>query len=404
MADDAPKKSDIDFDELDKAVNSLMGKVAGETLEDSGKTKTLDINTTLDKGEKPVYNELSKVAEGIGSEMLVTDSEVELVEDLTKLPDEMALPVAQTKPAEAPTPQANTEPEKVHIELPKPADEETSAEPGKVEEAPAESPAEKPVDPPKPAVKRPSSGRFMDMVHPKADMTMPPLPNLVVPERKGVVTAATPAAAAIVAPPREELKEQTTPEPALSTPFIPDAKVEKRPLGAAAPTGGSIPIVSHDDDTSDDPKAADEEEVDDEVIETKAINSEQEKKHDDGSGDEQRALNASDFEKASSTEQELMKIEATETAEAVSVKTEAAQTIEKVESGDTENLKKVKKDEKLHGDVKLPDGAIFDTKDYHQAIGHPPKQKSGWGKVLLIVILIILAIAIAGGAYLMFGK
>ncbi len=45
---------DIDFDELDKAVNSLMGGVKGKP--DGSESKTLTIAPTLKEGEQPAYD------------------------------------------------------------------------------------------------------------------------------------------------------------------------------------------------------------------------------------------------------------------------------------------------------------------------------------------------------------
>lgn len=382
MSDEPAKKSDIDFDELDKAVNSLMGNVGSETLEDSDRTKTLAINTTLKGDEKPTYDALGKAAEAIGNETLVTDGEVELVEDLTKLPDVMELPDLTDK-----------KPESEEAEKPKPTEQPVSIS----------------TVAPKPAVKRPSSGRFMDMVHPKGDMRgSAPLPNLVVPDRAGAKPAATPVVAATpVAVAKPEVKEETPPLEAPLTPFLPDAKVEKRPLGAAQPTGGNIPVSSDTKPTEtvvepvETPvTAAPIEPEESEPVETEPINSEPKKK-DDGSGDEQRALNASDFEKETSAEQELSKIESSEAKTAAETPT-----IEKVESGDTEDLKAPKKMTYDEATTTTPkpaaESAIYDTKEYHQPISHPAKQKSGWSTVIIIVIIIVLMVAIAGGAYLLF--
>jgi len=326
MSDD-PSKHDIDFDELDKAVHSLMGKVGSETLEDDDKTKTLDINATLKADEKPSYDALGKAAQTIGDETLVTDSEVELVEDLSKLSDTMQLPV----------PTAGDE---------KPAE-------------PVQAADRKPV----PAVKRPNSGRFMDMVHPNADMrSAAPPANLAVPSRSSapaVITAPTsptlaagkPAAPAVPAP------------DAPLTPFLPDAKVEKRPLGSAAPTGENSPTSVSDEKP-------------------------------DAENDAQHVLDPIDFQKESPNEEELSKIAAIEANDNDSL------TIEKVESGDTEHLKSPAKPA---GDDKPGEGTIYDMENYHQPISHPPKQKSGWGTVLIIILIIVLAIALGGGAYLYFG-
>ncbi|MFZ1360765.1 MAG: hypothetical protein WAS27_01910, partial [Candidatus Saccharimonadales bacterium] len=64
---------DIDFDELDKAVNSLMGGVKDES--DGPTAKTLSISTTLKEYEEPAYNKIQLAAERIGNEALVTDDE-----------------------------------------------------------------------------------------------------------------------------------------------------------------------------------------------------------------------------------------------------------------------------------------------------------------------------------------
>lgn len=78
-----------------------------------------------------------------------------------------------------------------------------------------------------PAARR-SSGRFMDVVHPSSDMRT----------RTGYTSAAEAPAPSrpttFVAPVAEEAKEEDWSKP-LESPFLPDAKVEKRPLGGAGP-------------------------------------------------------------------------------------------------------------------------------------------------------------------------
>lgn len=75
---------------------------------------------------------------------------------------------------------------------------------------------------PAPVAPRPATGRFMDMVHPSADM------------RTAVVPRPTPMATPITQS-NESPQSNSIPAPEVpSSPFLPDAQVEKRPLGAFA--------------------------------------------------------------------------------------------------------------------------------------------------------------------------
>jgi hypothetical protein len=83
-----------------------------------------------------------------------------------------------------------------------------------------------------PAARR-SSGRFMDVVHPSSDMRPgSEMPNSSRPQ----TTATAPAAVApVVQPDPVETSLEDWQKP-LESPFLSDAKVEKRPLGGEAPT------------------------------------------------------------------------------------------------------------------------------------------------------------------------
>lgn len=124
-------------------------------------------------------------------------------------------------------------------------------------------PVEQPVDTPMTPVSRPapaarrSSGRFMDVVHPSSDMRtgspvsprettnepaprttfVPPVPSPLEPqvssEPENVVSDA------------EKEFEANWSSP-LESPFLPDAKVEKVPLGSAFPTGPSDAVPAQD--------------------------------------------------------------------------------------------------------------------------------------------------------------
>lgn len=105
----------------------------------------------------------------------------------------------------------------------------------------APTPVATPAPAPAPAIRR-SSGRFMDVVHPSSDMRSkqtftPPVPRQPIQP--------------VQAAPAVDRVEETAPEIAfedelpawsvpLESPFLPDAKVEKRPLGGAAPLNAPL--------------------------------------------------------------------------------------------------------------------------------------------------------------------
>lgn len=329
-------KNDIDFDELDRAVNSLMGGVAGSSSRGSDEApepKTLSISTTLKPGEKPAYERVGEVAKRIGSETLTTDNDATTITDIGEISQPELQPVAvpvnvpQQSQSTAPKPQSNIRPN---------------------------SSSEGPVAP------RPSGGRFMDVVHPSSDMKT----SLPQQAPTPVVTSSVPTER--VEPPAPTV----TPDIELTSPFLADAKVEKRPLG-----GESTPPVKEDDYSHND--------MPEEIV---AINSEAIARHNLGNNT-QEILDASQFESVSSVDKQIQAIEANHEATLPDSQSDEIRAVESVDSGATATQQ----------------GAIFDVNDYHQPLNHPPKQKSGWGVVVIIVIIIILASAIGAGAYFLLG-
>ena len=378
MADE-PQKSDIDFDELDKAVASLMGKVGSETIDDEQqKTKTLAINSTLTPDQTPKYGELEKTAEKIGDETVVTTDNMNLPDDIDNLPDHMTLPAAEVAPVE-------------ETQAPNPASVVESAAP-KTAAAP-----------------RPNSGRFMDMVHPKADMRVAAAstPDLIVPSRTPAATRTTQTPVSLHDSQVSEASETDSAaanplvdSSLLATPFLPDAKVEKRPLGGSVSAINPLNPTNEILSAAEEATATPDSDTEDSGFETASINSESRGSSSDG-GDGQRELNPADYEKESSTEQALAQIEITE--EKIP---EPPQTLEKVESGDTEDLKSGTSKmtyQEAQNEEESGGSAIYDVKNYHQPLAHPKKQKSGWGVVLIVVIIIILAAALGAAAYFILG-
>lgn len=349
---------EIDFDELDKAVTSLMGSVGTKDKEEERKENTYTVSSTLKPGEKPSYDKLEEVAKKIGSETLLTDSERSIVNDLdsgTREPD------------------ANADTIKT-VEIPSTIESEPERE---QESEPPQLPIERPKAPKAP---RPSGGRFMDVVHPSSDMktTNGELPV--------VTPRVEPGDIPVPARPKPSVSDApsvTTDEPL--TPFLPDAKVEKRPLGAPLDTvshseperSASIPEVPES------PDAAENQEGPSEPAEAMPINSEATAKE---QRDPQTVLDASSFENATpDISAEVSAVESSEIDPTIAK-------LQSIESNDTGQLK-----------TDASEGSIFAVDAHPQPLAHPSKQKSGWGTVVIIILIVILAAALGAAAYFILG-
>lgn len=343
---------DIDFDELDKAVNSLMA-------------------TTPELSQPEAATPIS-----------VTPS-------AQPVPATSAAPVAQTPVA------------------PLPAQAPASSEPV-VESVPATPVAPRSAPP---ATKR--SGRFMDMVHASSDMK--PRTETPAPSREGLSITPRPAAVepAPIAPVPTENKQPsydtsqsmpdpidmaaaiqplTEPEPAVpveaetvvqptaeplgsvESPFLTDAKVEKRPLNAGT---SNETVVEPTFDISD------------ELVETEQAPSAEAEDNDKSSSD-QPPLTPQIPELSS----DLVAIESTggtdvspvaetpdESAAPVGPASIAQQYTSQPSTGDQSHA------------------AIYDSSQYPEPLSHPAKNKSGWLWVLWVVLLLGVG---AGGAFVLY--
>ncbi|HSW78271.1 MAG TPA: hypothetical protein VLG36_05730 [Candidatus Chromulinivoraceae bacterium] len=415
---------DLDFDELDRAVNSLMTNVP-KTATPPGeeKIKTLDITPTLSGDAQPQFDRLTKLAaEAVEGKDTPSSSAI----------PPLATPNIPSRP-NAPTIQS----------APRPA---------------ATAPAAR------------RAGRFMDVVHPSSDMntkkpdmpvsrqgvTIEPRNNAPLIQEVSPVKSVTPSSEPVVrkeepaasnpggseipsqsveasAPasdwpdpldivPHASLKndedeKEKTPEPPieapqaeaedlspapLTSPFLPDAKVEKRPLGGIS-TNTSTPAEEpvapvwekpEEDEpkTVDDPNAqlpanpSDVEPLLPEELSNDLMAVEADTTHDS-------LKEAHDATKDVEAEPEKMPEPKTEKAEPHQEKTEP------VSTGPT-SIPQQYHEEPSTGDQK--NGSIYDTDSYHQPLAHPAKKKSGWLWVLWIVI--ILVIGAGAGAALYFSN
>ncbi len=290
--------SDIDFDELDRAVNGALG--SAPSVPESTSDESLDIPV---RAETPALNHVERTRMDPTS-ISVSSSSV---------------PVTRIAPAA-------------------------------------------------PAARR-SSGRFMDIVPPSANMRKPSVDKT--PVVKPEITRLTSPTEAPVVDEPEPWNEP------LESPFLADAKVEKRPLGGNAPAEVVPPF------------------------------------------DFQGILDEPEEELLEAPEpQEL--IEATSTPEPIDI--EAAQAVtEEIEATAHEQYEKedeptVEEEIVVEQVVEKPteqptgptsitqqydeqpssnqeSGAIYDTESYHQPVVKPPKKKSSWLIIVWILLLVLLGAA-----------
>ena len=353
---------DIDFDELDKAVNSLMAKTP--------------------EGEE-------------------------------KKPEAPAEPAAETS-SEPSQPAAAQE-----AAPPEPAD---TAEPAK--EAEAETPAtEEPSAETAPATKSLAtkrSGRFMDVVHPSSDMRTAPTTaakpsrhsKVVAPFNSDITSAAaeptkeeapaseevaspTPAehtwpdpiamheaAASSQTPEPEEAEPAEKSEPAAEpaappeppvSPFLADAKVEKRPLGAPVTEAQELGLDTEAPQQTEaaEPAAPLPAELADDVV----------------------SIESDTTQHAESETTELPAVAETPSEPDIApAKVEPEKAAPAGASSITQQYKVQENTGDQHHE------ALYDSASIEPPLQHPAKQKSGWFSVALIVLLLVVGI---GGAVIL---
>lgn len=238
------------------------------------------------------------------------------------------------------------------------------------------NPTSETATPSAPAARR-SSGRFMDMVHPSSDMRL---------NNTSAPAASRPIETPSVQPVEKQLEEVAeTPlwnEP-LESPFLSDAKVEKRPLGG-------VPSVENFDFQGllDEP-----EEVLLEAPEPQELL------------EATNMLDPIDFAAITPEVEAVEDIEVPvvneiphvdeNTPEQPLVVEEVAQPIVEEPIGPTSITPQYK--EQLSSNQES--GAIFDTESYHQAVTPPLKKKSGWITLVWIIVLIALGAAAGWAVY-----
>jgi hypothetical protein len=371
---------DLDFDELDQAVNSLMTgfpKVPAPQ-DDKEAEKTLTITPTLSDNERPSFATLEQTASKAGSE-------IESVET-------SASTLAPANPLAA----RRTGGRFMDVVHPS-SDMKINDRPVVSREGLQLSPIA-----PRPAVATPQPAREPEVVaspeqasevmEQKSEMSAWPDPIDMaaavpadVPEVTTVVEEAAPVIPAIATTPGE------IDEPApLQTPFLADTKVEKRPLGAFAVDQVAADNMQEVSETAIDSAA-------EEVVSAGSFST---------TGQEATP------DLPDELQHDLIKIESDNETEVSSSETETPQkehgseriapalsfaapivTPAPVAASGPASIQPQYKEEP--SSTKEEHAAIYDTDTYHKPLAHPAKKKSGWLWVLWIILLLALG---AGGA------
>jgi len=390
---------DIDFDELDKAVNSLMGNIKDQS--DQPAPKTLNISTTLKENELPEYTKLEQVAQKIGSETIGGPIERTAIlpdtsgDDPLKTIDlTMSAPAETTAPIVAPAPLSETSPAITTV--------------SGSSESPAET-AVPPVDRSRPIVAaRRSAGRFMDVMHPSSDMktTTPAVAPSTAPSREAqlvtppVHSTEVPVSApvAVESPVASSTTSESIeaamvaamasePTEPLTSPFLPDAKVEKRPLGTPTTETSDTGDVTSEPGTSTQDKDA---QLAPDA--TQSVEELPEELHNDLLAIETN-LAVEDADVAAAEQAVEPTLAANPPAAVPEVPSE--------NSGPASIAQQYKE---LPSSGDQTSGAIFDVEDYHKQPSHPAKSNKSWLWIVLIIVIIVISAAGGAAFYLLSAK
>lgn len=240
---------------------------------------------------------------------------------------------------------------------------------------------------PAPLAARRSSGRFMDVVHPSSDMrsttsesSTPSLPQFgktVTPSAEfeetpqDTTTEASPEAwpDPIDMAQQDTSPEVSSPETPLESPFLADAKVEKRPLGAFS------------SDTPEPTEAVDQKTNEESEIEEHPIHT-----------DVPMPAELQDDLLSIESDSDVPAIEETPDAPAPLVTPPVA-----VETTGPTSINQQYSEQPSTSEQPAP--VIFNTDAYKQPLAHPGKKKSGWLVVLWVFLLLVVGAGIGALVY-----
>ena len=361
---------DLDFDELDKAVNSLMAGVPKTPMPSNDTEKTVTISS----------NDQPAASAPVPSPPPVVDTPV----------PPMTKPSAPSSPPRTSTvPAARRSGRFMDVVRP--------AAPVKKQDTPAKvsrqglslEPVSPSVEPSSVSPTEPIDSSSTSPVAPGTSQSSGdwPDPLDVAGFSKETSEGVTPKEPTNSVP-EPAVSEEESVESPLTSPFLPDTKVEKRPLGANAIANAGITEPS--DATVEQPPREDpDDQLPATLEDTKSI------------------LPAELHSDLIAIESDTTSPEVSESDSSVGEKKPEpwkAPADQKEDSSESSkpsipiSIPQQYKEEASTGEKES--GAIYDTDSYHKPLAHPAKQKSGW--MWVVWILLILVIGAGGGAALYF--
>lgn len=398
---------DIDFDELDKAVNSLMGKnaqkdTATPNTPAAPPVKEPDMPLTAAPVSPGTIKPKSEVATNPDTQPAIVPSQSS--QPQTTSPARSGMPasrrsgrfmdVVPKKPTQQQAPSRPTSREGVTI-APRP-----DVEPSTVSSTPA---ANLPIQPTTPVLSTPETTPSVpEAAAPASDWPDPIDMHSFVRQKEEAPASTTPSVDEKSKPEEvlveQPAKEKESADQPLSSPFLPDAKVEKRPLGSAAPM---VPMIAPEHELQQTATP------DDSEAQLPAKPSDVQEPPEEFRGDLMQ-VEADTHMGVPKTDQTHPINEKPEDENPVSPDLNTSE-----KSSETKETPKpvevpMSEDEKSSSDshvgrISIPQqykeqpssgekesGAIYDTDTYHQPLAHPAKKKSGWLWVLWIVLILIV--------------
>lgn len=377
---------EIDFDELDRAVSSLMGEVktdgnpnndpaTGEPVEKIIELDDLKESIPKEPTEAAASSDVTPVAKppapairrsGRFMDVVHPSSDMKKVASggLVSRQGNDIVPPGSRKPDVSEESISLAEPEEIAAAA-EPKDQIFTPQTEKMIAAPDSIEIEE--------QQKPTSDSWPDPI----DLAMDEKEPDTATDTESVVDSEKPEDAKVEITEFDKTDDESDSESPLSSPFISDAKVEKRPLGgyptdSTLPSDGSAVNVSNEDDTS--------------------------------------AQTPVELNLPAELGADVMAVEAAQ-SESEEPK-QVSEPIEVIHAEPVEEPKTHEATDKISGSIPQQykeepssdsgeTGAIYDTATYHKPLEHPATKKSGWGVVLWILGLILLG-GIGGVAYFYF--
>lgn len=409
---------DLDFDELDKAVNSLMSKTGPQDADSAAPATPPVAASDMPLTAAPVtpgtIKPKSEIATNPDLQPAITPQPASSVAG----PQPIIAPDVHTSPMSRPAAPASRRGGRfMDVVSKKPvaaparavSRQATTIVP-RADTATSFAAASEPLSsPPVSAAPTPQPPKITEKVAPSSDwpdpieMTAPAKKDVDLQEKKEVPSQ-------FVAPqpePTPEKSEEKLTDQPLSSPFLPDTKVEKRPLGSTKPL---VPMLAPEHELM--------------AAQPDDSNAQLPARPSDVAPETPEEFNGDLIAVESDTHMGVPKTDETHPVEELAkvekpfmqpskneVKDEGAVPVAPLESK-TEEVEEADSSEPAMGRISIPpqykeqptsgettSGAIYDTDTYHQPLSHPAKKKSGWLWVVWIILILVVGAGVGAALY-----